>query len=293
MRPPSPQHRRWIPTKTRSPLRRFRSRRAPRPVSRSVSPSAAMLAAAGVTVTVLASWATVTVAFPETDPDVAAIVASPLATAVTSPDASTVATAASPDSHENSEPATAFPFASSASAASRNVSPRAAIVVSAGTTATALTTWATLTVALPEASPAVAVIVALPLDTAVTSPDAFTVAAAASAARPGHRGPRHHRTVLVSNFRGQLDRRAQCSQFGRSRAHRDGGGLREIGRRLRCPVAASVRPEGDGCHGRDDEEQALTSHSFRYLGSSGQGWGHSPRVGDFGPLPRAGGLYQV
>ncbi|MCY4573081.1 MAG: hypothetical protein OXF01_09790 [Gemmatimonadetes bacterium] len=59
------------------------------------------------------------------------------------------------------------------------MSPTKTVAVS-GVTTTALTTWATLTVALPEADPEVAVIVALPFDTAVTSPDALTVATAAA-----------------------------------------------------------------------------------------------------------------
>ena len=58
------------------------------------------------------------------------------------------------------------------------MSPRAAKFASAGATLTELTTCATVTVALPEAWPDVAVMVAVPLPTAVTSPDASTVATA-------------------------------------------------------------------------------------------------------------------
>lgn len=43
-----------------------------------------------------------------------------------------------------------------------------------------LTTWATVTAAAPDAPPVVAVIVAVPLPAAVTSPDPFTVATASS-----------------------------------------------------------------------------------------------------------------
>ena len=50
----------------------------------------------------------------------------------------------------------------------------------AGDTVTALNSWATVTVAVPEADPAVAVIVAVPLATAVTRPVALTVATAAA-----------------------------------------------------------------------------------------------------------------
>ena len=48
------------------------------------------------------------------------------------------------------------------------------------------------------------------------------------AARPAHRGSRHHLPVLVSHLRRQLFGRAQGVQFGRGRAHRHGrwtGGL--------------------------------------------------------------------
>ena len=46
----------------------------------------------------------------------------------------------------------------------------------AGKTVTARTSCATATVAVPETPPALAVIVAVPLPTAVTSPNASTVA---------------------------------------------------------------------------------------------------------------------
>ena len=119
---------------------------------------------------------TVTAAVPEAAPAVAVTVAVPLATAVTSPDAPTVATEASLDSHDTSVPATARPFASTASATRRTVSPTATRVSAAGVTLSALTCCITVTAAVPEAPPAVAVIVAVPLATAVTSPDASTVA---------------------------------------------------------------------------------------------------------------------
>ena len=83
------------------------------------------------------------------------------------------------DAQSNSIPATGCPLASAASAARRSVSP-VTTVSAAGVTVTALTSWATVTVALPDAEPAVAVIVAVPLPAAVTSPDALTVATAAA-----------------------------------------------------------------------------------------------------------------
>ena len=59
---------------------------------------------------------TVTIADPVAVPAFAVIVAVPAATPITRPEASTVATPASLDSHEKSAPATACPFASNASA---------------------------------------------------------------------------------------------------------------------------------------------------------------------------------
>ena len=131
------------------------------------------------------------------------IVAVPLPTAVTSPEPSTVATASSLDSQENCAPTTACPFASVASATSRTVSPNATSVSTAGVTATALTSWATVTAAVPETDPAVAEIVVFPFATAVTSPEASTVATEASplahaTAAPAITCPFWSRTSAVS-----------------------------------------------------------------------------------------------
>ena len=52
----------------------------------------------------------------------------------------------------------------------RTVSPNATKVSTPGDTATALTIWATVTAAVPDTEPAVAVIVAVPLAAAVTRP---------------------------------------------------------------------------------------------------------------------------
>ena len=110
-------------------------------------------------------------AVPVTSKAVAVTTASPSPTDSTSPEASTRATSVSLDAQENSEAATAWPFASVASAVRRTVSPNASRVSAAGDTEIALTTWATVTAAVPEAEPAVAVIVALPFAAAVTCPD--------------------------------------------------------------------------------------------------------------------------
>ena len=144
-----------------------------------VAPTA-VRSAAGDTVTEFADRATVTATLPDAAPALAVIVAVPLPAAVTRPAASTVATASSLDSHENSAPATAWPFASNASAASWTVAPTA-VRSAAGETATEFADWATVTATVPDADPAVAVTDAVPLPTAVTSPVELTVATAVSA----------------------------------------------------------------------------------------------------------------
>ena len=109
------------------------------------------------------------------------ILAIPSLTALTSPVSSTRATSVSLDAHAKAvTAATEWPFASIASATRRTVSPKATSVSSSGDTSTALTTWATVTAAVPEAEPAVTVIVAAPLVAAVTIPDASTGATEAS-----------------------------------------------------------------------------------------------------------------
>ena len=119
---------------------------------------------------------TVTAADWVVPPDDAVIIATPSATPVTRPDPSTVATAASLDSHENSAPVTAGPFPSNASAVSCTVSPNAVSSAVDGDTTTEATDCITVTTADPDGSPALAVTVASPLAAAVTKPDASTVA---------------------------------------------------------------------------------------------------------------------
>ena len=113
---------------------------------------------------------------PDASPALAVIVAVPSATAVTRPEASTVAIAASLDAHENSALATAYPLASNAKASSRSVSPSAVMVAFGGPTTTDDTVCVTVTAVDPEADPAVAIIVATPLPAAVTKPTASTTA---------------------------------------------------------------------------------------------------------------------
>ena len=171
--------------------------------SRMVSPSAVSSTTSGVTSTIVgAGAATVSSALPATLDVVAVMVASPSAMPLTSPESSTRATAVSLDAQANTASATAWPFASTASAASRNVSVSTS-VWEAGETATSLTCCATVIVALPDADPAVAVIVAVPLPAAVTSPAASTVATVASLLRqataaPGIACPLWSRTSAVN-----------------------------------------------------------------------------------------------
>ena len=144
-----------------------------------VCPNAVSATVSGMTATAVGAGATTeSAARPVTPAAVAVTSASPTRTPVTRPASSTNATSVSLDAHSNSVPATGCPLASAASATRRSVSP-VTTVSAAGVTATALTSWATVTVALPDADPAVAVIVAVPLPVAVTKPAALTVATAA------------------------------------------------------------------------------------------------------------------
>src|SRR5438876_409137 len=109
---------------------------------------------------------------------VAVIVAAPAATPVTSPLPFTVATAGAVLAHVTTRPASAFPLASFGVALSCTVCPTATLA-DAGLTATEATgTMVTVTAAVPLFPSLVAVRVALPADTPVTSPLAETVAMA-------------------------------------------------------------------------------------------------------------------
>ena len=146
-----------------------------------MSPSDASVSAAGARTTSVTTWATVSVAEPETPSASAPIAAVPLPTAVASPDPSTVATEASPLDHAKlCTRSTAWPLASRASAARRTVSISETIVSAGGVTTTSVTTWATVSNAEPDTPSASAAIAAVPLPTAVASPDPSTVATEAS-----------------------------------------------------------------------------------------------------------------
>ena len=123
-----------------------------------------------------AAWVIVTTAVPLAEPEVAVIVSVPLATAVTSPADETVAIVVSDDAHVTVAPEIAVPPASLTVAANVTVSPMDAKDFVLGDSATLDAVWVTVTTAVPLADPEVAVIVSVPLATAVTSPPDDTVA---------------------------------------------------------------------------------------------------------------------
>src|SRR6266516_483834 len=138
-----------------------------------------MVAEAGVTVTdATGTFVTVIAAVPLLPSLVAVIVAGPAALPVTSPLALTVASAVLLLAQVTVRPLSGFPFASFGVAVSCTVWPTCTDAV-AGLTVTAATgTLVTVIVAVPLCPAEVAVIVAAPAATAVTSPLALTVAMA-------------------------------------------------------------------------------------------------------------------
>ena len=105
------------------------------------------------------------------------IVATPIATAVTRP-AFTVTMFTSPDDHVRVEFIIVEPPASATEATTVAVAPIPAITTALGDTVIAAATCWTVTAAVPVTVPDVALIVAAPLDTAVTKPVGDTVAMA-------------------------------------------------------------------------------------------------------------------
>src|SRR6266511_2528064 len=142
-----------------------------------VRPSAGSDAAAGLTSTRTTTCATVTLALPDTPAVVAVTVAGPFPIAVASPLASTVATPTADDFQVNVRSGTGLPRASLAMASKCCVSPRALRVAVAGLTSTATTTCKTPSVADPDTPAVVAVIVAVPLASAVARPVAGSTVA--------------------------------------------------------------------------------------------------------------------
>ena len=133
-----------------------------------VAPRDANVTDAGVAVTVN-SGITVTMDVPDAPSTVARTATSPVDTAVTTPPVDTVATVASALLQVIVGFDTGVPPASSTVAESATVRPTRTVTLG-GKTPTEDAVGATVTVALPEAPPAVAVIVADPGETAVTVP---------------------------------------------------------------------------------------------------------------------------
>jgi len=104
------------------------------------------------------------------------MVAVPSATAVTSPAAETVATDELDVTHVTVAPEMMFPAASLTVATRVAVSPADVKLTLVGARVTDWATWLTVTVAVALTDPDVAVMVAVPSMTAVTSPAAETVA---------------------------------------------------------------------------------------------------------------------
>ncbi len=100
----------------------------------------------------------------------------PLATALTKPEEFTVAVLVLVDDQVNVLPEIELPFASVTLAVSCTVSPSDTRVAEAGVTTTLETACATVSDAEPETPSTVAVIAVVPLATAATNPEEFTVA---------------------------------------------------------------------------------------------------------------------
>src|SRR3989441_339168 len=122
---------------------------------------------------------TVIAAVPLCPSEVAVIVAEPVATAVTRPLAPTVATVTFELAHATARPVNGLPLASLGVAASCTVRPTATLAVAGVTETDATGTLVTVILDAPLCPSDVAVIVAAPNPTAVTSPLPPTVATAA------------------------------------------------------------------------------------------------------------------
>src|SRR6185295_1548560 len=123
-----------------------------------------------------AGGSTCSAAAPGTPRAAATITAPPGPVAVASPVGVTTATLWSDDSQMNTTPATVLLLASFATALNCAVASSAASDVVGGVTVTLATSCATATPAVPLTPSTLAVIVAFPFATAVTSPVALTVA---------------------------------------------------------------------------------------------------------------------
>src|SRR5216117_2751971 len=137
------------------------------------------LADAGATATeATATCTTVMAAVPLCPSEVSVIVVEPASFAVTSPLELTVAAAVLLEVHVTTRPDSGFPFTSLGVAVNCTVLPSSTLA-DAGVTATVATgTGVTVILAVPLCPSLVAVIVAAPVATAVTSPVEFTLAVA-------------------------------------------------------------------------------------------------------------------
>jgi hypothetical protein len=148
-------------------------------VSCSVLP-AFSVASAGVTCTVAMGPGpaafTVIVAVPDFPPLEAVMVAVPAELVVTSPVEETAATAVLLDDQDTEAADTTAPFASVTVAVRVVPCPAVNVVVDGDTLTLAIGTADTVTVAVPDCPPASAVMIAVPGDTAVTTPALDTVA---------------------------------------------------------------------------------------------------------------------
>ena len=138
---------------------------------------------------------TVTSALADAPPAVAVIVVEPFDSATTVPAVPTVATLSADDSQTNSASVTSLPPASLAVAVKLDDSPKDARFASDGVIVTEATCCDTVTSALPDASPAVAVIVVLP--SATTSTDPFDPTIATPSADDFHRNSAHRLDLLL------------------------------------------------------------------------------------------------
>ena len=102
------------------------------------------------------------------------MVADPFATAVTSPEDETVAISVSDDDHVTVAPDITDPPASFTVAVTVSVPPMVPNVTESWESSRVAGTWETVTAAVPVIEPVVAVMMAVPLVTAVTSPAAET-----------------------------------------------------------------------------------------------------------------------
>src|SRR2546426_881420 len=152
---------------------------------------------------VMTGAVTVIVALPLWPSLVAVMVAEPVATAVTTPLGLTVATAGASLAHVTERPVSVSPLAPLSVAVNCGVAPTGRLSLAGATVTEATGTGVTVIAAVPLWSSLVAVIVAEPVATAVTTPLALTVATAGAllahaTGRPVSVSPRASLRVAVS-----------------------------------------------------------------------------------------------